>query len=377
MTQPARRGITLLEVLLTMSVAVVIAGLSASAMRLYAREMNVRDLEIRRTHLAASLMQMIESDFHSVARTTPPPVDALETFLLSAIESSAVDTMAADSTDMSAAGIDSELPPGIAAVDGMDSESAMTDQDTGTADLVGGLAGSLILQTPGLVGDSTTVQIDVSRLPRIEEYSPMMPDASGRLMDVPSDLKTVTYTLQSPGGPIADAAASMIGSTTGAVGGTVGTASVGGNPGGLVRRILDRAAMREALSGFGLSSLMNTGQLIAPEVSGLSFQYWDGINWLPNWNSDDMGALPAAIRVDMTLVNVLADGSSMPDTASPPVTYTHIIQLPLAPFGVDAEGEVIDSELPPESGDSASGMSGGGMSGGGMAGAGSGGGAGL
>ena len=62
------RAFTLLEVLLTLAMSVVLMGLIGTAFQFYAVDMNVRNMDIQQTQMAAAVMQMIEDDlraFHS------------------------------------------------------------------------------------------------------------------------------------------------------------------------------------------------------------------------------------------------------------------------------------------------------------------------
>ena len=122
---------------------------------------------------------------------------------------------------MSAAGIDSAV-----------------DSDLLTEDLLEQIdlsSGVSVLGTPGLVGNQTQVQLDVSRLPRLEEYVAMLDANTADIDDIPSDIKTVAYFVQSPDtlGGVEDALATA-------------TAELGLDTdlsnGGLGRRSLDRAA---------------------------------------------------------------------------------------------------------------------------------------
>ena len=58
-------------------------------------------------------------------------------------------------------------------------------------------SGVSVLGTPGLVGNQTQVQLDVSRLPRLEEYVAMLDANTADIDDIPSDIKTVAYFVQS------------------------------------------------------------------------------------------------------------------------------------------------------------------------------------
>ena len=76
-----RAGFTLLEVVLTLAMSVVLMVLIGSAIQFYARDMNIRDMDIRQTQLAAAVMQMIEDDLRATLRTQPVDTAPLESLL--------------------------------------------------------------------------------------------------------------------------------------------------------------------------------------------------------------------------------------------------------------------------------------------------------
>ncbi len=74
--------------------------------------------------------------------------------------------------------------------------------------------------------------------------------------------------------------------------------------------------------------------MIAPEVVGIEFAYWDGITWLLEWNSDEYKELPLAIQVKLTMDDPIAMAANQSQgivtaTAATRV-FKHIIRLPLA-----------------------------------------------
>ncbi|MBL9124698.1 MAG: hypothetical protein JNG90_13765, partial [Planctomycetaceae bacterium] len=65
------------------------------------------------------------------------------------------------------------------------------------------------------------------------------------------------------------------------------------------------AAQRET-SGAALPSLVVEEFSVAPEVAGLEFRYFDGIQWLGSWDSAAAGVLPHAVEIVATLRPVLS-----------------------------------------------------------------------
>jgi len=186
-----RRGFTLLEVLLTLSLAVVLVSLVGGAMQFYARDMNIRDMDIRQTQLAAAVMQMIEDDLRATLHTEPIDTAPLAELLAATASATGGGDQAAaaagdaSSEDLAAAGLDS----------GSSNDTTMME-DSSTLDLQTGVA---VLQTPGLIGNQYQVQIALSRLPRLEEYVSLMDGTNADIDDVQSDIKTDAYYVQEAG----------------------------------------------------------------------------------------------------------------------------------------------------------------------------------
>lgn len=298
----SRRGFSLLEVILTMSMAVVLMGLIGWAFQFYTRDMNGAHLEIQQTQLASAIMQMIEDDLRATLHPEPIDMSALEAVLSAQGGGNA----ASNDPALAAAGIsDPAMTDPALAVD--------TDLTTGTA----------ILETPGLIGNQFQIQIDVSRLPRLEEYSQMLDQDAANIEDVPSDIKTVTYFVQAPGIGVTDPLDTIVGDTSAATNNEL--------TGGLVRRVLDRAVTTYASQIGNLSQLAQTGQILAPEVSAIEFQYYDGVTWQLEWSSDEMVELPLAIRIDLSMLSTsaMATGASPGDENAMRV-FSHIVRLPMA-----------------------------------------------
>ena len=70
--------------------------------------------------------------------------------------------------------------------------------------------------------------------------------------------------------------------------------------GGLVRRSLDRAVTQYAYEIAQTSNLTRTGELIAPEVLAIEFQYFDGSTWQVQWDGSVQG-LPHVVKITIAM----------------------------------------------------------------------------
>jgi type II secretory pathway pseudopilin PulG len=323
------KGFTLLEMLLTLSLCVVLMILVSGAMSFYVREMATAERLFRQSQIASAVLQTIEDDLRMTLTTRPIDTEPLAEVLASA------------SSPLSALGIsgagggssdEEQLPedPGL-----VDAEAMGTDDPLDAASLDLSLGGT-VLQSPGLIGSATQLQVDVSRLPRLEEtvIDPALAISNGRLLDRPSDIKTISYFVEPPGfGSSIDALAEL--ATASGIASSSSSAEV--SSGGLVRRELDRAIATQAATSGGLSRLGSAGELISPEVSAIQFEYFDMVNWMPFYSTDEMGFLPPLIRVTL----VVEGDDQQPESAR---TFTHVIYLPMS-HPEDAESEeVLDEE---------------------------------
>ena len=153
-----------------------------------------------------------------------------------------------------------------------------TEPSENTTDIAGTVEPT---SAPGLYGNQFELKVDCSRLPRVDQYSAMLTEtSSGVAPSIPSDVKNVSYFLQS-----ADSSQGGMPS------------SAGGNATGLVRREMDRAAASFSAQDGSLDASEHPGNVLAAEVNYLEFRYWDGSSWYSEWDSEQMGGLPTAIEI--------------------------------------------------------------------------------
>jgi hypothetical protein len=128
--------------------------------------------------------------------------------------------------------------------------------------------------------------------------------------------------------------------------------------GGLVRRVLDRATASWAAENGNFELLERGTEVIAPEVVGLEFAYFDGVEWVDQWDSTERGGLPLAVAIAMavsskradrrdetpTSVDIVAAGARDDDNVC---IYRLVVDLPMADLAsleAAAEGGEEDSE---------------------------------
>ena len=139
--------------------------------------------------------------------------------------------------------------------------------------------------TPGLFGNAFQIQMDTSRLPRIDELNAMVSAETSALESALSDVKTVSYY----------AISDLVGGTT--VGS--GLSQTGS---GLVRREYDRASIVFAAEQGQLADLEQDVEPIAPEVAAIEFMYFDGTEMVDEWDSIERGGLPVAVEIAIGII---------------------------------------------------------------------------
>lgn len=213
-------------------------------------------------------------------------------------------------------------------ISGVPNEDA--EEETGPATIV------------GLFGSATQLQFDISRLPRLDQYT----SSDGQ---VPSDIQTVIYYLGS------------LASSTSGVADTSAAAS------GLMRVQRERAATSFAESSGDSASSFAGGKLIASEVAAVQFRYFSGEEWLESWDSDEQGGLPLAVEAEIMLADLdyevaqtMLSGSGTGNSAktTEPQMYKMVIPIPVAKPGANLPEETTEeTEEEASSGTGSSGSS--------------------
>ena len=350
MKTPRRDGFTLLELLLALSLSAVVALLIGGLVQLYLLNENRGRENVRQAQVARAVLSMIAEDIRTTVRYQPFDTSGLQQMLSGSAASmmGIPSGMAGGGTSGAGGGGSSvggggvstgtgapsagnqntgspspstggtgSLPTGTSGGAGIASGGGRTSaagggtsinfpssSGSGSAGSSGGGASASsatsdqISVPPGVYGSEASIEIDVNRMPRPDEYTMRPGDMSiGTLGDMPSDIKTVSYYVQSPRSDgILDPLSRLTSETSTSTSG----ASVSTN-GGLVRRSLDRAVTQYAYQVGNTTQLLRTGELIAPEVLGIEFSYFSAANgWQTQWDSSTLG-LPSVVKVTIAM----------------------------------------------------------------------------
>lgn len=329
-----RKGYTLLELMLALALTVFAVAIIGNIMQMYANNFTTRGEDIRRVQLARALLNMIAEDIRSVLTEQKYDGAVLEQLMGSAGGGAGGGggatsgggggtggttgggtngatgggtggttgggtggdpTVGGQPTGGSTkTGSSSSLASSSSSTSSIASSSSTTSGAgaTGTDPNADLSATTTTAMPVGLHGTQYQLLLDVSRLPRPDEYLAQQNASvlTGNLVDVPGDVKTVCYYVQAPTNMgVRDTLADLTGESP-----TNGTAS------GLVRRQLDRAVASFAEAQGQVEQMLRSGDLVAPEVISIEFMYFDGTQWLTTWDSSTQ-SLPWLIQISLAM----------------------------------------------------------------------------
>lgn len=242
-TRP-RWGYTLLELLLALALTVVVITTISMAIQSYVVALTRQQAKIERKQVARSVLNMIAKDIRAAIQYKPGDYSGLEAQFAAS----------------------QPAAPG---------EEGEEQEDSGLIDE------EQVSFRPAMLGSETVIMMDISRLPRLDQYNPMMATAVDRASS-PSDVKSLAYFFSSQD---MQQDASQI------------QFNEARAPGGLFRREIDRAVAAYMGDFDMVSNPDEYTKLVASEIAEINFQYFDGEDWQSSWDSEEDGGFPLAIEM--------------------------------------------------------------------------------
>ena len=288
-----RRGFTLLELLLALGLSVLLLSAIGMAIDLHLRLLQSGRAEVEQAQLARAVLRKIADDLRSAVQ--------YQSTTKGASSSNGGSTTTADSIDGTGG-----------FTDGM--------MDDSSADRTSNLVDAESLPTvPGIYGNDRQLQVDTSRLPRLDQLRSLLSAEEMFGSDRMSDIRNVLY-FHSNSSPSVESISPL------------------GQENGLMRRDRDRA---EALQSFQQGDTIEASgdeELLAPEVTDIQFRYFDGSEWLDQWDSTEQNGLPVAVEVTVWLPRAKAasGGLGMSSAATADLdeeneqAYQLVVHLPVA-----------------------------------------------
>jgi len=293
-------GFTLFELILGLSLTVVILVAVGAAIDLHLRVLESRRSQIEEAQLARAVLRLIADDIRSAVVYAPIDFSGAEIAAAAGtVEGErGGETGEGERPEESPEGSElpgGEQPPGGGELPGGEgipgggeplggtggiTEGEPVEESNNTEDIASTVAPPIL---PGLYGNQFELQVDVSRLPRVDQYDPNL-STSTSMTDIPSDVKTVAFHLGADDSSELQSSGSLVEDSQ-------------TNTTGLIRRQLDRAVASWASTNGDISNLDANSEVVAPEVKYIEFNYFDGTEWLTEWDSQQQEGLPTAVRI--------------------------------------------------------------------------------
>ena len=304
-----RSGYTLLELLLALGLSVIVVGAIATATQVYMVSLTTQQVRIERKQLVRSIFGMIGNDLRAGLEYKYEPADY--------------------------AGLDLALYNQLSQLLPPDSDS---DSDTGEVDTGSGTTGSVpediesdivvedeVSFRPTLFGSRSAIMIDISRLPRLDQYNPLVA-AADLETQTPSDVKSLAYFVSLDKGGIeeqVDFAESRA-------------------PGGLYRREIDRAVANYANEVELITQADDFTRLLAHEIAEIGFRYFDGESWDTQWDSTEEGRFPTAIEITLVVDSERSAANSVTYSYGGPnqetaEVFKYVVHLPVTDLPSEEE----------------------------------------
>ena len=190
----------------------MLVGLLASAIRLHLITLDKQSEKIEYKQVARTVVSMVASDLRNAIQHKPIDLSVLE-------ELAASQQAMLGNLEAAAAG---EPPAGNElGGNGENAEQAEASSEEETEQVMADE--SEVVGRPSIVGTPTALSVDVSRIPRIDEYNSLTAGDVGRL---PSDIKNVAYFVENSNNKTTEPQFQVFSKAA---------------PGGLYRRSIDRA----------------------------------------------------------------------------------------------------------------------------------------
>ena len=308
-TSDRRFGYTLMELLLALGLSVVVIAAIGLAIRIYLISLTEQQARIERKQVVRSVFTMIGTDLRAGLEYKYDPADYVGLDL-------ALQDQISNLTELPELGGDVEE-------DTSDSDSEPDPEEIESEIIVE----DEVAFRPTLLGSESAVMLDISRLPRLDQYNPLV--ASSDLeTQTPSDVKSLAYFVSLSKGGIeeqldfADSRA----------------------PGGLYRRELDRAVANYA-GEIGLVSQPDRyTRLVAHEIAQISFRYFDGEGWESEWDSTEEARFPSAVEITLVIDTARSAASSQASSYGGPnedtaEVYRYVVHLPVTDLPSEDDDE--------------------------------------
>lgn len=330
-----RRAFSLLELILALALSVVVVAAITTAIYQYMFHLSRQQAEIERKQVARGVVRMLTEDLRAAIQYKPEDYSALENLIesqsLAGIGGLAgVDEENIDQEELEQQIVDAvaDQNSGTATAGGLSSESAPAAQSSGDE-----ATGDTSEETeeepaeeggrPTLIGNEFFVRVDTSRLPRLDEYNPIVSRRATE-QSLPSDVKTITWFFSTSPPQQQDALSTNF-----------------GQRGGLYRRKIDRAVESYRGEEYIDPRPDQFCELISPEIAAIRLRYWNGEEWRIEWDSSQESGFPLAVEMEIVIdPERTSDENRLNDQFDQLETYRTVVHLPVAEILPEEEEQV-------------------------------------
>lgn len=239
-----RYGYSLLELLLAMALLVVVMSAIAGAINVYMVQVAKQQARVERELVSRNALNMMANDIRAAIQHKATDFGGLNTLLET-----------------------------YALMDGTIEEREEEDQVFDEEE---------VSFRPTMLGTANAIMIDISRLPRLDQYNPLLEKPSETESTI-SDIKSVAYFFSSQKGGYDPKVVRRETEING----------------GMYRREIDRAVANFRGSETLQEDPDEFSELVAAEVAELGFKYFDGESWADRWDSEEEGGFPNAIEISL------------------------------------------------------------------------------
>lgn len=245
-TRSERSGYSLLELILAMALMVVIMSGIAGAINIYMVQVAKQQARIERELVSRNALSMMAKDIRAAIQHKATDFGGLNTLL---------ETFA--------------LMEG--SIEEREEEDQVFDEEE-------------VSFRPTMFGTSSAIMLDISRLPRLDQYNPLTEKPSIQESTI-SDIKSISYFFSPQNGGY-DPKVSRRENEV---------------PGGMYRREIDRAVANFRGDETIQIQPDDFAELVASEVAELGFRYFDGNDWSDSWDSEEEGGFPRAVEIALVI----------------------------------------------------------------------------
>ncbi len=317
-----RRGFTLLEVLLALGLSSLVIVALAMAIDFHLRVLERSRTRVEEGQLARAVLQRIATDLRNAVRPDPLKLEECfpETFAGDESTGSSEEELSMEEETAPAeeetAGDGTQSPSSSESSTTDGSSTAGTSGEVVSAETAEIVSSTVPQAVPGVYGTPDALQVDVSRIARLDEFAAQMAMGGETLEGTPpGGVKTVTYFVIPPTGDLSLGPEAAV---------------------GLMRRELDRASTVYMGAMGGIDEGLAGTESLAPEIAQIALEYFDGESWTDMWDSSAMGSLPRAVKISVAIrpktqqgqaSRIWSLGSDVADESEQLLIYSLVVRL--------------------------------------------------